>query len=466
MLRNLIIALVATLVLYTPVPAYITQVSVTPANPEVGDSVQLVVEGYFSDGCWAVQGVELQVNGFEIDVAVNAVDTWLPAHACVLIIIPYGATFKLGQLAPGAYTVTVHEAVSSLRSYGDQEIVPFTVGGPYSPPTASEPIAPKGDFILYDSRPGFIWTSSTDTDPDDTVRYDLEISPDAYFISPMTEGDLSDTIEFCSASLDVETAYWWRLMSRDRFGLVTTSATAQFRMYKPGDLNESWTVTSADLVTMINYVFKGGALTVPACAGMVYGNDTINTSDILWVVNYLYKSGPKPEAGCATDPGEFFPITMGSYWIYAYELSADSLLWQVIAHVGDTAVIDRPGNSSMPHGGPLTVRLSGDGVELNLSGEGWVEYYHFLPGRSWVHRDPFDCDDFGVYRAERENGMVSTPAGSFFNCLRIERSDYFGCADAGTTREWWAPGVGLVKWEELTIAGPRYGMLTSYFVAP
>jgi hypothetical protein len=49
--------------------------------------------------------------------------------------------------------------------------------------------------------------------------------------------------------------------------------------------------------------------------------------------------------------------------------------------------------------------------------------------------------------------VVTVPAGEFHNVVRV---DYSGslCADAGITAEWFAPGVGLVRRAETTIAGP------------
>ena len=112
--RYLISVLAVVLLLARPVPALITTLSINPPNPQVGDSVQLVAEGLFPDACWALQGTDLQISGFDIDLTVEAIDTWIPSHACPLIIIPYGGTYELGQLPVGFYTVTVQESVSSV----------------------------------------------------------------------------------------------------------------------------------------------------------------------------------------------------------------------------------------------------------------------------------------------------------------------------------------------------------------
>ncbi|MBD8526105.1 BsuPI-related putative proteinase inhibitor [Pseudomarimonas arenosa] len=48
---------------------------------------------------------------------------------------------------------------------------------------------------------------------------------------------------------------------------------------------------------------------------------------------------------------------------------------------------------------------------------------------------------------------ISTQAGSFANTTRLDFTS--SCADAGVGSAWFAPGVGLVKWSEASIAGPR-----------
>jgi len=466
MRRYLIITLALVLVPAQPLPAYITTLSVIPTNPGVGDSVQLIAVGYFPDACWTIQGIDLEVNGIDIDVTVHATDTWSPYQACLFIIKSYGGTFELGQLAAGTYSVHMHESVSSLRTVGDQETLQFSVGGPYSPPSASTPVAPVGNPILYDPRPQFTWTTSIDTDPDDTIRYDLQVDHLTGFPLPEQIVDIADTSRLWPIDLEAARQYRWRVKSRDRFGLSTTSAEALFRMYIPGDLNESWSASASDVITLVNYVFKGGSLSVPVCAAMLNGDDVVSIADILFLVGYQYKGGPRPEARCFGDAIDYFPVTLGSYWVYEYDIPSDSLFWQVTARTGDTATIDRSGMLGWSHGGPIAVRLNGDGVDLDLPGEGWSEFYHFTAGRSWVHRDPFSCDDFGVYHAERETAAVVTPAGTFFDCLRISCGGYPGCSDAGTTIEWWAAGVGLVKWEQNSFTGLHYWTLKSYSIAP
>ncbi len=67
----------------------------------------------------------------------------------------------------------------------------------------------------------------------------------------------------------------------------------------PGDANNDGNVNILDVVSLINYKYKGGtAPTVPALADP--NNDcAIDILDIVYLINYKYKDGPEPKLGCA-----------------------------------------------------------------------------------------------------------------------------------------------------------------------
>lgn len=54
---------------------------------------------------------------------------------------------------------------------------------------------------------------------------------------------------------------------------------------------------------------------------------------------------------------------------------------------------------------------------------------------------------------------VEVPAGKFENCLKLEFST--NCNDAGVYQQWFAPGIGLIRQTEETIAGPLISELVS-----
>jgi len=70
-----------------------------------------------------------------------------------------------------------------------------------------------------------------------------------------------------------------------------------------GDLNGSSTLTSADVILLVNYVFKGGAAPSPCPAvGDCNCNGTVTSGDIITLVNHVFKGGPPPCNVC-TAPG-------------------------------------------------------------------------------------------------------------------------------------------------------------------
>lgn len=73
------------------------------------------------------------------------------------------------------------------------------------------------------------------------------------------------------------------------------------QIYIPGDPNSDCVVNSADIVYLINYLFKGGPCPKPLKAGDVNCDCVINSADIVYLINYLFKGGPPPEPGCV-DP--------------------------------------------------------------------------------------------------------------------------------------------------------------------
>jgi hypothetical protein len=70
---------------------------------------------------------------------------------------------------------------------------------------------------------------------------------------------------------------------------------------KAGDANSDLTVSSADIVYLVNYLFKGGPAPNPLWKGDANGDCTVNISDTVYLVAYLFKGGPPPHLnfGCS-----------------------------------------------------------------------------------------------------------------------------------------------------------------------
>jgi len=63
-----------------------------------------------------------------------------------------------------------------------------------------------------------------------------------------------------------------------------------------GDANGDGVINSADVVYLINYLFKGGPAPQPLEPGDVNCDGIINSADVVYLINFLFKGGPVP--GC------------------------------------------------------------------------------------------------------------------------------------------------------------------------
>jgi PKD repeat protein len=69
--------------------------------------------------------------------------------------------------------------------------------------------------------------------------------------------------------------------------------TARIGPHIKGDVNQNGFVTSGDVIDLVNFVFKSGAVPDPDL-GNVDGNLVVDAGDIIYLVNFLFKSGPPP----------------------------------------------------------------------------------------------------------------------------------------------------------------------------
>ena len=73
---------------------------------------------------------------------------------------------------------------------------------------------------------------------------------------------------------------------------------------KTGDVNENGNLTSADIIYLVNFVFKGGAAPLPyEAAGDTDCNGSVTAADVIQMVNHVFKGGPEPCDACTLVPG-------------------------------------------------------------------------------------------------------------------------------------------------------------------
>ena len=64
--------------------------------------------------------------------------------------------------------------------------------------------------------------------------------------------------------------------------------------YSLGDANGDCVINSADVVFVVNYLFKNGSAPCPIHAGDANCDGVINSADVVYLINYLFKGGPPP----------------------------------------------------------------------------------------------------------------------------------------------------------------------------
>jgi immune inhibitor A len=76
------------------------------------------------------------------------------------------------------------------------------------------------------------------------------------------------------------------------FNLGATGGTVD------GDLDGDGSVTIADVVFLINYIFMGGPAPQPLSLGDVDCSGSINIADVVYLINYVFSHGPAPCSAC------------------------------------------------------------------------------------------------------------------------------------------------------------------------
>jgi len=74
---------------------------------------------------------------------------------------------------------------------------------------------------------------------------------------------------------------------------------ASFLHYVAGDANGDGQVNGADVVFIINYLYRQGTPPRLMEAADANGDCVVNASDVVYLINYLFRNGPPPQSGCA-----------------------------------------------------------------------------------------------------------------------------------------------------------------------
>lgn len=100
-------------------------------------------------------------------------------------------------------------------------------------------------------------------------------------------------IETCAGE-DSRPWFYGMTMSGD-----PTLRLSRFMPDHTGDANSDGAVDLADVVFLINYLYKEGGAPDPLRLGDPSADCSVDLADVIYLINYLYRSGPEPGLGCA-----------------------------------------------------------------------------------------------------------------------------------------------------------------------
>ena len=162
----------------------------------------------------------------------------------------------------------------------------------------------------------------------------------------------------------------------------------------------------------------------------------------------------------------YFPLGVGNRWVYQKVGPGGTSTWKV--EVVEAGMPAGPWPffrlDGYFQGPPRMVRADRGGAVREVLPNSGQEYLWYLlgapVGTTWqlqLAPSPTagpvsDCVDGSKLVVASRNEVVRVPAGEFTRVVRIDFRSH--CVDAGITSEWFAPGVGLVRREETSLAGP------------
>jgi hypothetical protein len=159
----------------------------------------------------------------------------------------------------------------------------------------------------------------------------------------------------------------------------------------------------------------------------------------------------------------YFPLQAGNSWVYrlADDGGANGNVFRSISVMGCETINGREYFHVDYFGRPIVLRTDPDGSIIEYSRESGAEQSWLspqLPENSTFPTHIDNCTDSGAIVSRTAH--VATSAGEFDNTVQVKF--HATCTDAGTTQQFYAPNVGLVRHEETSFAGPKAYELVYY----
>jgi hypothetical protein len=139
----------------------------------------------------------------------------------------------------------------------------------------------------------FIWSKSLE------VNYTLQYAQDPDFTTGVvTISGLTDTSYAIALPRQY---YYWHVKTYNQCGKESAypDTPLSFYVYVVGDASKDGIVDAADLVYLINYLYRNGPPPDPPQSADVYPDHILDSSDLVSLINYLYRAGYAPT--CPSD---------------------------------------------------------------------------------------------------------------------------------------------------------------------
>jgi Dockerin type I domain len=175
----------------------------------------------------------------------------------------------------------------------------FRMNSTPPPPTGLNP----DNMQELENNPPMLTHANSQDSEGDGLTYSYEVYDDELLtelvaqITGIPEGGGGTTSWQLPGVVPDENDYFWRVRGYDGFEYGGWSQTASFFIRAPylcGDASGDESVNVADVVYLINYVFKGGPSPVPPEAGDANCDSSVNVADAVFLINYVFKGGPEP----------------------------------------------------------------------------------------------------------------------------------------------------------------------------
>ena len=149
-----------------------------------------------------------------------------------------------------------------------------------------------GDTVVWD------WAEFSWDFVPDAEYYRLQVSTVPDFSSTFY-ADVLASPQITLGGLSDLTDYYWRVNSTN-FCETSDWAISEFSVFfcpveMTGDVNTSVSITSADIIYLVGYVFKSAVPPLPVEeAGDVNCDSVVTSADIIYLVNFVFKSADPP----------------------------------------------------------------------------------------------------------------------------------------------------------------------------